>query len=164
LIKQFLGESFLFSFIALPLAIALAELFLPLFNSLSGKKLGFYYFDNLFLMLGLFGIILCVGFASGIFPAFYISALQPIKVLKGMLKASSKVSWLRRSLVLCQFAISIIFIISTIIIFNQLNYIREKKLGFDKENIVNIPIVRVLGGKKLFKRFCKRCRKGLYSQ
>jgi len=140
LIKQFLGESFLFSFIALPLAIALAELFLPLFNSLSGKKLGFNYFDNLFLMLGLFGIILCVGFASGIFPAFYISALQPIKVLKGMLKASSKVSWLRRSLVISQFTISIIFIISTIIIFNQLNYIREKKLGFYKEHIVNIPI------------------------
>jgi putative ABC transport system permease protein len=140
LIKQFLGESILFSFIALPLAVALAELFLPLFNSLYGKELGISYFDNLFLLFGLIGIILIVGMVSGIFPAFYTSALQPVKALRGMLKASSIISILRRYLVVTQFTISIVFVISTIVVFSQLDYIRSRKLGFQKEHIVNIPI------------------------
>jgi len=140
LIKQFLGESILFSFIALPLAVALAELFLPLFNSLYGKELGISYFDNLFLLFGLIGIILIVGIVSGIFPAFYTSALQPVKALRGMLKASSIISILRRYLVVTQFTISIVFVISTIVVFSQLDYIRSRKLGFQKEHIVNIPI------------------------
>ena len=140
LMRQFLGESFLFSFVALPLAIALAELFLPLFNSLSAKTLEISFFDNLFLYVGLVGVILFVGLAAGIFPAFYIAALQPVKALKGMLKPSVKVSWLRRSLVLIQFSISIVFILSTFIVFNQLNFMRKNKLGFDKEHIVTIPL------------------------
>ncbi len=140
LIKQFLGESILFSFIALPLAVALSELLLPLFNSLYGKELGISYFDNLFLLFGLIGIILIVGIVSGIFPAFYTSALQPVKALRGMLKASSIISILRRYLVVTQFTISIVFVISTIVVFSQLDYIRSRKLGFQKEHIVNIPI------------------------
>jgi putative ABC transport system permease protein len=140
LIKQFLGETFLFSFIALPLSVMLAELFLPLFNSLSGKKLAVYYFDNMFLLPGLAFIILCVGFASGIFPAFFISALKPVSALRGMLKASSKGSALRKSLIVSQFAISIIFLISTFIVFSQLNYMRNRNLGLDKEHVVTLPI------------------------
>ena len=140
LINQFLGESLLFSFIAVLLAVALAELFLPLFNSLSGKRLAIDYLDNFILLPGLIIIVLFAGLASGSLPAFYISALQPVRALKGMLKASSRVSWLRRTLVLSQFAISIIFIFCTITISNQLSYMRNKKLGFDKEHVVNIPI------------------------
>jgi putative ABC transport system permease protein len=140
LIKQFLGETFLFSFIALPLSVMLAELFLPLFNSLCGKKLAVHYFDNTFLVPGLAIIILCVGFASGIFPAFFISALKPVSALRGMLKASSKGSALRKTLIVSQFAISIIFLISTLIVFSQLNYMRNKNLGLDKEHVVTIPI------------------------
>jgi len=140
LIKQFLGETFLFSFIALPLSVMLAELFLPLFNSLSGKKLAVHYFDNIFLVPGLAFIILCVGFASGIFPAFFISALKPVSALRGMLKASSKGSVLRKTLIVSQFAISIIFLISTLVVLSQLNYMRNKNLGLDKEHVVTIPI------------------------
>jgi putative ABC transport system permease protein len=140
LINQFLGESLLFSFIAVLLAVALAEVFLPLFNSLSGKRLVFDYFKNLILLPGLIITALFAGLAAGSLPAFYISALQPVRALKGMLKASSRVSWLRRSLVLSQFVISIIFIFCTITISNQLSYMRNKKLGFDKEHVVNIPI------------------------
>jgi putative ABC transport system permease protein len=120
--------------------VALSELSLPLFNSLSGKELGISSFDNLFLLFGLFSIILIVGLISGIFPAFYTSALQPVKALRGMLKASSIISILRRYLVVTQFSISIVFIISTVVVFSQLDYIRSRKLGFQKEHIVNIPI------------------------
>jgi len=140
LMKQFLSDSFLFSFISVPLAIGLVGLFLPVFNSLSGKQLEINYFNNLFLLPGLIGISLCVGFISGIFPASYISALQPVKALKGILNYSSTATFLRRALVIFQFSISIIFIISTIIISNQLSFIKNKKLGFDKEYILNIPI------------------------
>jgi putative ABC transport system permease protein len=140
LINQFLGESLLLSFVGLLLAVALAELFLPLFNSLSGKRLTIDYLGNFILLPGLVIIVLFVGLTAGSLPAFYLSALQPVKALKGMLKAGSRVSWLRRSLVVSQFAISIIFIFCTITISNQLSYIRNKKLGFNKEHLVNIPI------------------------
>ena len=140
LIKQFLGETFLFSFIALPLSVMLAELFLPLFNSLSGKKLAVHYFDNIFLVPVLAFIILFVGFASGIFPAFFISALKPVSALRGMFKASSKGSTLRKTLIVSQFAISIIFLVSTFVVLSQLNYMRNKNLGMDKEHVVTIPI------------------------
>jgi len=140
LIKQFLGETFLFSFIALPLSVMLAELFLPLFNSLSGKKLAVHYLDNTLLLPGLAFIILFMGFASGIFPAFFISALKPVNALKGMLKASSKGSALRKTLIVSQFAISILFLVSTFIVFSQLNYMRNKNLGLDKEHVVTLPI------------------------
>jgi putative ABC transport system permease protein len=140
LMKQFLSDSFLFSFISVLLAIGLVGLFLPVFNSLSGKQLEINYFNNLFLLPGLIGISLCVGFISGIFPASFISALQPVKAFKGILHYSSTATFLRQGLVVFQFSISIIFIISTIIISNQLSFIKNKKLGFDKEYILNIPI------------------------
>jgi putative ABC transport system permease protein len=140
LIKQFLGETFLLSFIALPLSVMLAELFLPLFNSLSGKNLSIHYFDNMHFLLGLGAIILCVGFASGIFPAFFISALKPVTALRGRIRASSRGSALRKSLIVSQFSISILFIISTLIVFSQLNHMRNMKLGLDKDHVVTIPI------------------------
>ncbi len=140
LIRQFLGESFLLVLIALPIAIMLAVLFLPFFNSLSGKELVSHYFNNLTLLAALVGIILCVGLISGIVPTLFISGFQPTAVLKGMLKTSSVIPVLRRSLVVFQFFISIVLIISTLIISNQLDYMRTKKLGFNKNHLVNIAI------------------------
>ncbi len=140
LIKQFLGESFLFAIIAMIIAVFLAELFLPMFNSLSAKKLEIHYFNNLYILPGMIGIVLLVGLLSGIFPALYIAMFQPINALKGIFKIDSKISRLRKPLVLFQFAISIVFIISSIIIANQLHYMKTKALGFDKEHIINIPI------------------------
>lgn len=140
LIRQFLGESLLFSLIALPLALFLAKIFLPLFNSLSGKTLTFQYFNNFFLFAFLFIITLFVGLVPGIFPALFISKVQPAAALKGMLKKDFIVPILRRALVVFQFVISITFIISTIIISNQLHYMRTKNLGFNKKYVVNIAI------------------------
>jgi putative ABC transport system permease protein len=140
LIKQFLGESFLSALVALPLAILLAEGFLPLFISLSGKPLAFNYLNNLFILAGMVGIILVVGLLSGIFPALFIMAFHPIDALRGMIKISPVITVLRRSLVVFQYSISIIFIICMMIVFHQLHYTKTRKLGLNKENIVNIAI------------------------
>lgn len=140
LIKQSIGESLLFAFIALPLAVFLAEVFLPVFISLSGKPLSFNYFDNLFLLMGIVGILLFVGLVSGIVPALFISAFQPTESIKGMFKASPIVSILRRYLVVFQFSITIIFIICALIISDQLHYMNTHELGIKKENIINIHL------------------------
>ncbi len=140
LIRQFLGESFLLVLIALHIAIVLAVLFLPLFNSLSGKELVSHYFNNLSLLAAEVGIILCVGLISGIVPTLFISGFQPTSALKGMFKTSSVIPVLRGALVVFQFSISIVLIISTLIISNQLDYMRTKKLGFNKNHLVNIAI------------------------
>ncbi|NIM11052.1 MAG: FtsX-like permease family protein [Candidatus Aminicenantes bacterium] len=140
LIKQFLGESFLSALVALPLAILLAELFLPLFNSLSGKPLAFHYFNNLFILAGMVGIISVVGLLSGILPALFIMAFHPTDALRGIIKTGPVITLLRRSLVVFQFSISIIFIICMMIVSHQLHYTKTRKLGLNKENIVNIAV------------------------
>jgi putative ABC transport system permease protein len=142
LINQFLCEAFLFSLITLPLGLLCAQLFLPFFNAISGKQLMIRLFDNSFLLPGIVIIFLAVGFFSGFFPALFVSYMKPINALKGMFKFSSKISLLRKFLVVFQFTISVAFIINSIVILNQLNYIRNKDLGFNKECIVNIPIHR----------------------
>lgn len=140
LIRQFIGETFVISFISLILTVALVEIFLPLFNTLSGKELKADYFDNPILYIFLVGIMIFMSFISGSYPAFFISAFQPVKVLKGMLKEGARTPLLRRSLVVSQFTISIIFIITTAIIFDQLNYMKNKKLGYEKDHLVMMPI------------------------
>jgi putative ABC transport system permease protein len=140
LIKQFLGESFLFAIIAMIIAAVLAQLYLPMFNALSAKKLELHYFNNLFILSGMIGIVFLVGLFSGIFPALHITMFQPLNTIKGIFAIDSKISRLRKPLVLFQFIISIVFIISSILITNQLHYLKTKTLGFDKANIINIPI------------------------
>lgn len=140
LIKQFLGESFLLSFMALLLTFVLVEFLLPVFNSLSGKDLSLDYSDNILLLVFLLSIFFFVGLFSGSFLAFYVSAFQPVRALKGVFSAASKVSLLRRSLVISQFALSIVFIVATFVIFNQLKYMRNENLGFEKDNVLMVPI------------------------
>ncbi|MCK5120034.1 MAG: FtsX-like permease family protein, partial [Candidatus Latescibacteria bacterium] len=140
LIRQFMGESIFLSFIALLLATALVEFFLPVFSSLIDRKLGIHYSENGVLLLGLIGTALFVGIVSGSYPAFFLSAFQPSEVLKKTVKTGWSRSGLRKMLVVLQFAISIVLIIATIIVYSQLNYIRTKKLGFNKEQVVVIPI------------------------
>ncbi len=140
LVKQFLGESVLFSLIALPLAVVMMELLLTPFGALMGKKLDFNYGDNWLIILALIGITLFVGFVSGIYPALFLSGFQPIKILKGTLSSGSKNANLRQGLIVFQFAISIALIISVGVIRNQVNYIRTKNLGFDKEHVVVLPL------------------------
>ena len=139
IIQQFLGESIILSLIAFLLAIGSVELLLPGFNALSGKELVFHGFDTL-LLLGLIGIVLFVGIVAGGYPAFFLSAFQPVEVLKGGFISDSAGSRVRKSLVIFQFIISIALIVCPVIVYKQMDYIRKKDLGFDKEQIIVVPL------------------------
>src|SRR5688572_20641351 len=148
LIGQFLCEAVLLSFFAVLLALALVEVLLPLFSEVSGKKLDFNLFTNPALLVGLLGIGLLTGLASGLYPAFFLSAFEPVKVLKGSTaKAGSGSGALRKSLVVLQFAISLGLIVGTFVINQQLRYMRTVDLGFNKEQVLIVPMRPPLAGK-----------------
>ncbi len=136
LIKQFLGESLLLSFFAVIVSILLIELLMPLFNNLAGKQLSFKIFaepSNLLLLL-IVGVF--VGLLSGIYPAFFLSASEPIRVVKGGIVNQPKGGLLRKGLVVLQFTISLALIIGTLVIYQQLGFMQNANLGFNKENVV----------------------------
>ena len=136
LVSQFLIESTLTAFFALLLALGAIALLLPTFNSLSGKFISFGTLFRPDTLLILFAIIAFVGFVGGSYPAFYLSKFNPVGVLKGSLaKGSSNVA-LRRILVVIQFSISMIMLICTWIVYGQLKYLRNKDLGFNKEQVL----------------------------
>ncbi len=139
LIRQFLGESMILCVIAALLAVFIVEIVLPAFNAFSGKALSTDYFTDGRLLAGLGLITLTVGFFSGIYPAFFLSGFDPVKVMKGTLERGGKSSGFRKVLVVVQFAISIVLIIGTIICFQQLNYLRNSGLGFNKDQVVMLP-------------------------
>ena len=139
LIRQFLGESILLSVIAFVFALILVELLLPMFNSFTGKSLALSTSSSI---LALTGIALFVGFLSGSYPAFVLSAFQPVEVLKGSLKISPRGNGLRKGLVVIQFSTSIFLIVCAGVIHNQLVYISDTNLGFNKANLIHIPIFR----------------------
>lgn len=139
LIFQFFGETIFLAFLALILALVLVFIFLPVFNSLAGKMLEPTIW-NPWILLGILGLTLFVGIVSGSYPALFLSSFQPVAVFRGSLKASRANSTLRKTLVVFQFALSIVFIIGTGIIHEQLQFIRNKDLGFEKEQIVVLPM------------------------
>lgn len=136
---QFMGESIIITVLAFCLAFLLAQLSLPFFNSISGKHFVFFsLFQNEF--LGYYTIaLLVIATLAGVYPALIISAYNPGSVLKGSFKFSSRGIWLRKMLVVTQFSISIILIMGTLVINKQLNFIQQKKLGYDKENSIMLP-------------------------
>lgn len=143
LIKQFIGESVLISWIALVLAIALVCLLLPTFNNLANKQLSLNSLGNGNLILGFFVIVLFAGFLAGSYPAFFLSALKPVNILRGNLipvRAGVKKSLFQKALVVFQFSISICLIISTLVIFQQLHFIQNKNLGYQKDHIITVPL------------------------
>ncbi|MCK5329051.1 MAG: FtsX-like permease family protein, partial [Candidatus Latescibacteria bacterium] len=140
LIKQFLGESILLSCVALVFAFALMELLLPTFNGLVGKKLDFNYLDNPVLLLLMVGVAVVVGLIAGSYPAFFLSAFLPVQVLKGLVHRGSKGNWFRRVLVVFQFVLSVILIVSTIVLYQQHHFLTNKDLGFDKEHVISVPL------------------------
>ncbi len=140
LIRQFLGESLMFTCFALLFALVIVFAALPSFNSLTGMEIDISYLNNPVLLGGLLLILIFVGLTSGSYPAFFISKYQPAIVLKGAKSTPSKKSFLRRGLVVLQFSTSIILIISTSVVLNQLNFLQNKKLGFDKEHVVIVPL------------------------
>jgi putative ABC transport system permease protein len=138
LVIQFLTESVLLSFFSLVLALGMALLLLPMFNVLAGKQL---HAETLFsgrLLPVLAILVLFVGVVAGSYPAFYLSSFQPIAVLKGKIAAGFRSSWLRSGLVVFQFFISIGLIIATLVIYRQLQYIRNRDLGFNREQVMVI--------------------------
>ena len=138
LITQFLTESVLISFFSLLLALAIALLLLPMFNQLAGKELHAASLFSLRFLSLLVILVFLVGCLAGSYPAFYLSSFQPILVLKGKIASGFKGSMLRSVLVVGQFVISIGLIISTIVIYNQLNYIRSRETGFDRDQVLVI--------------------------
>lgn len=135
LISQFLSESILLAFFALLIAFALVQLALPAFNNISGKHLSF----DAKPILAFIGLGLLVGVAAGIYPAFYLSSFKPIVVLKGKLTNNHKSFGLRSSLVVFQFFISVALITGTIVVYQQMRYIQNKDLGYNKEQLITIP-------------------------
>jgi ABC-type antimicrobial peptide transport system permease subunit len=134
-IKQLLTETMIITFISVAIALLLIELLLPVFNGLSGKNLSVTYNDSLFIFKLLILIIL-ISLLSGGYPALLLSSIRPISALNNLLRGGQKSSLFRKSLVVIQFSLSVLLIIGTTTVYQQLNYIKNKKLGFDKENIL----------------------------
>lgn len=140
LVFQFLGESVIMSVLACLLALFFIESFLPVLNNLSGKSLSLSQLALWQFLLGFGGLVVIISLLSGSYPAFFLSGFQPVTVLKAQSSASTKASWLRKGLVVLQFTISGVLITGTWVIYQQMRYISDKKLGFDKEQIVVVPI------------------------
>jgi putative ABC transport system permease protein len=130
---QFLIETIIISFCALIISIGLALLFLPVFNNLTGQALSFFAKENSSLILWLVLTALITGLAAGLYPAFYLSAFNPVKVLKGNISDSSGMFSIRKVLIVSQFIISTCLIFATIVIWNQLHFMLNAKTGFDQD-------------------------------
>ena len=140
LIKQFVGESVLLSFIALLFAFGITSLALPFFSYISGTALALDFSAQLPLMLGFIGIAILTGLLAGSYPAFYLSSFIPVKVLKGKFTNSLSAVALRKGLVIFQFTISVVLIIASVVINKQMQYMRTKDLGFQKDQQIIIPM------------------------
>jgi putative ABC transport system permease protein len=140
LVAQFLIESISTAIFALVVSIGCIALLLPLFNSLSGKTISFASLMEPGTFVILVAVILFVGLVGGSYPAFYLSKFNPVDVLKGSLSKGSSNVVLRRILVVLQFSISMIMIICTWVVYNQLNYLRNKDLGFDKKEVLSLTV------------------------
>lgn len=140
LMKHFIMESILIALCALILALLITEFALPLFNQVSGKSLTINYIEQPALV-GLFvGITIVIGLLSGVYPAFFLSGFNPVLVLKGKFSRSKKGSSLRKGLVILQFTVSIVMIIATWIVYQQLSYVNQQDLGFDQEQMVIVDL------------------------
>ncbi|MCB0287036.1 MAG: ABC transporter permease [Calditrichaeota bacterium] len=144
LIRQFLGESLIFSLISLCLAVAIAELCLPQLNSIIDRELTISVLTKPDLMASLLAVTVLAGLLSGIYPAIFLSSFKPVKVLKGSAGVNTtdtgKQSPLRNILVVSQFTIAIVFIIGTILTIQQLNFMRAKNPGFNREQVLLIDM------------------------
>jgi putative ABC transport system permease protein len=140
LVKQFLGESLLMSFIAFLIALGITELLLPAFSNVSGRNLSFDLPKDWFIVAGFLVLSIITGLLAGSYPAFYLSSFQPVKVLKGRFTNSLSAVALRKGLVIFQFIISVVLIIASVVIMNQMNYLRSTDLGFAKDQQIVIPL------------------------
>jgi ABC-type antimicrobial peptide transport system permease subunit len=151
IIFQFFSEALLMTFVALMMAIVLVQLILPFFNSITERSIKVDIWDaDVWILLA--SISLFTGLVAGSYPALFLSRFKPVKVLKGIVVDGKGGASLRRGLVTFQFMISIFFIIGTIVIYMQINHIRNRPLGYDQENLIDIPARGDMSGKfELFK-------------
>lgn len=145
LIRQFLFESILLTAFAMLLGIVLVYLTLPVFNHLTGKALSLGLTTNPWLIPGLLLFGLFIGVLAGSYPAFMLSSFNPVKVLKGRLTSGKATMGLRSGLVVFQFFISILLIVGTVVVYKQLIYIQNKKLGYEKDQVIVMPETSLLG-------------------
>ncbi len=139
LVGQFLGESVLISFIAVLLAVPIVIILLPYLNMLTGSSITANSFNNIIVISAIAGLGIVTGLLAGIYPALYLSGFKPVSVLKGTFSFKSSSVFLRKGLVVFQFVIAIVLIISVIIISRQINYLQSKDLGFDQKQKLIIP-------------------------
>ena len=140
LIRQFLGESIFLSVNAFLFALAFTKLLLPAFNEVSGKELSLSFIRDIPVLLTFFLLSVVTGLVAGSYPAFFLSSFKPIKVLKGRFSNSLAAASLRKGLVIFQFIISVVLIIASVIISDQMNFLRSKDLGFDKDHQLVVPL------------------------
>lgn len=151
LIQQFIGEAILLTTIAVAISLMLVTFLLPFFNEITQKQIALP-FASIYFWLILLGLTVITGVISGSYPALFLSSFNPVKVLKGTLKLSAGNALFRKGLVVFQFALSIILIVGTIVVSKQVNYIQTINLGYDRENLIYIPIEGNLADKyKVFK-------------
>ena len=151
LIRQFMSEALVIVMLSIAVALLIVMLVLPQFNNLTSKFITMP-FNNLLFWLTIAGLLLTTGFISGSYPALYLSSFKPVHVLKGLPKFSKGALWFRKGLVVFQFMLSIILIIGTIVVKQQVRYIQTMNLGYDRENLIYIPLEGDLTDKyELFK-------------
>jgi putative ABC transport system permease protein len=148
MVRQFLAESTMYSFVAVVLALIACYFLLPAFNLLAGKELGMQLVGTPNFILGIIGVVIFVGIVAGSYPAFYLTSFSPVEVLKGKVKAGLKSKGVRSSLVVLQFGLSIFLIIFTIVVYQQIHYMQEKNIGIDKNNIISLYSLDRLGNNK----------------
>ncbi|MBN1271522.1 MAG: ABC transporter permease [Candidatus Aminicenantes bacterium] len=136
LVRQFLGESLILSFLAFVLAFFLVHIFLPVFKNISGKDVGFSFVWRAPFLLGMAGIALIAGLLAGIYPAFVLSSFRPAEVLRRVKGSQKGGSFFRKILVIFQFAVSILLIVGAAVIHGQLRYMKNADLGFKKDHVV----------------------------
>jgi putative ABC transport system permease protein len=139
LMLQYLSESMFTSLLALIVALAIVWLFLPQFNLMTDKKIILHWYDAKVLLTFL-GITIFTGLLAGSYPAIFLSGFKPAAVLKGELKGSWGEVWARKGLVIFQFALSVILIVSVLVIYNQIDFVQSKNLGYKKDNLIRFPV------------------------
>lgn len=152
LMIQFTGETILLTFISMILSVVLTALLLPMLNQFTDKQIVFPLFTNPMVLLLLLLLTIAVGVLAGFYPALVLSGFQPVKVLKGNTVSEvlpGRIPWLRHGLVVTQFTLSVLLIISALVVYRQVNYLHNKDLGFSKEQIMFFP----MRGDTLFRQY-----------
>ncbi|MGD8780195.1 MAG: ABC transporter permease [Ignavibacteria bacterium] len=157
LVKQFLIESVIISFISILISVILVEVFNPFINSLTGKEISIGYLEEIYVLPGLFLFSVFIGLLAGSYPAILLSSFNPISVLKGKVFKGSTGSRLRKGLVVFQFVITIVLFTGTFVIYNQMEFMKNKNLGYEKEQVLVIQNANELGdSQEAFKKEMQR--------